>query len=434
MLEESQATLDDNILEDRSWWDIDGGAFVGDNDDGTLESDITSKVNGTSDGQVVQLQDSWDGWNAALEVGNLLEVGSELDKRSWSEAGAIHGQLSVLEGVQIRLDEHEIGGSLDWQEAATRNVNTVAVLEVTDGSTDGSLELEDRDVGLALSADRNGLLVWNDLELELAILDNALDGLQAEPDVVGVEVLELLDGLELLDMVLADLGNFKESDGSLIVNDGTTLNISLGLVGQFHNILGFSVDHVLQNAWVDGSSQVVNVGQEEVLNTVLEEPIESSRVVERLENVTVSWWVPVGDWRIKGLWNWEERILEDTWVSGLVEGADINLVSLVLLDDVLSVIVGVEGVHEDEWNVDVVLLVEVLDLTNGQIEERHAIANLNDRLWTDATHGGTKTTVELEDRKLAKDGSIWLWGEVIIGNDLVSLWWRNAVPVPAMIS
>lgn len=75
-------------------------------------------------------------------------------------------------------------------------------------------------------------------------------------------------------------------------------------------------------------------------------------------------------------------------------------------------------------------LVEVLDLTNGQIEEGHAITDFDDGLWSNATHGSTETTVELEDSELAEDGSIWLRLDVVVCDNLVWLWWRNAVPVP----
>jgi hypothetical protein len=53
---------------------------------------------------------------------------------------------------------------------------------------------------------------------------------------------------------------------------------------------------------------------------------------------------------------------------GLVEGEDVDVVTLVLLDDVGRVLVGVEGVHEHEGDVDVVRAVEELDLTDGQVE------------------------------------------------------------------
>jgi len=36
MLEESQAALDDNVLKDGSWWDIDGAALVGNDNHSTL--------------------------------------------------------------------------------------------------------------------------------------------------------------------------------------------------------------------------------------------------------------------------------------------------------------------------------------------------------------------------------------------------------------
>jgi hypothetical protein len=58
---------------------------------------------------------------------------------------------------------------------------------------------------------------------------------------------------------------------------------------------------------------------------------------------------------------------------GLVEGEDVDVVTLVLLDDVGRVLVGVEGVHEHEGDVDVVRAVEELDLTDGQVEEGHDV-------------------------------------------------------------
>ena len=77
--------------------------------------------------------------------------------------------------------------------------------------------------------------------------------------------------------------------------------------------------------------------------------------------------------------------------------------ALVLLDDGLGVLVGVEGVHEDEGDVDVVGAVEVLDLADREVEEGHAVADLDDGLGTDATHGGTETTVELDNSQLVQE-------------------------------
>ena len=45
--------------------------------------------------------------------------------------------------VEVGLDEHQIGAGLDGQETTTGNVDTVGVLEVTDGGTDSGLELDD---------------------------------------------------------------------------------------------------------------------------------------------------------------------------------------------------------------------------------------------------------------------------------------------------
>ena len=69
-----------------------------------------------------------------------------------------------------------------------------------------------------------------------------------------------------------------------------------------------------------------------------------------------------------------ERLLVDPGVARLVEGEDPDPESRVLLDDLVRLLVGVEGVHEDEWDVGVVLLVEGLDLLHRQVKEGQVVA------------------------------------------------------------
>lgn len=103
--------------------------------------------------------------------------------------------------------------------------------------------------------------------------------------------------------------------------------------------------------------------------------------------------------------------------------------ALVLLDNGSSVIVGVERVHQDEGHVDTVGAVEVFNLTDRQVEEGHAVTDLNDGLGSDATHGGTQTSVELEDSELVQELDGLGVGKVLVVDDL-SLGGRgNAVPV-----
>jgi len=104
--------------------------------------------------------------------------------------------------------------------------------------------------------------------------------------------------------------------------------------------------------------------------------------------------------RVERLGCRKEGILEDTREARLVEGHDVDAVALVLLDDVGGVVVGVEGVHQDERYVDVVCAIEVLDLADGEVEEGHAITNFNDGFRANTTHRCTKTTVELDNSEL----------------------------------
>ena len=195
----------------------------------------------------------------------------------------------------------------------------MCTVEVADGSTDSSLELDDGNVCLALLVCWDRLLVGNDLHGELVVLNNALDGLEVHPDVVGVEVLELVNAennvsrcvrsrwqyanlrLELVDVLLGNLGNLEKTRLTLVVDDGTTLNIGLGLVSHLHDVLSLAVEHVLEDVHVDNSTEVVGVGEEDDLDTAVNELVKDTRVVQRLEHVTVSGRVPVGALRVERL-------------------------------------------------------------------------------------------------------------------------------------
>lgn len=340
----------------------------------------------------------------------------------------------MLQCVEIRLDEHKVGAGLDGQESTTGNVDTVGVVEVTDSSTDSGLELNNGDIGLSLLVTGDGLAVGDNLHLELIVLHHTLDGLEVKPDVVCVEVLELLDRLELVDVLLGNLGNFEQADRALVVDNGTTLDIGLGLVGQLHNVLGVGLHHVLEDAEIDDSAQVVDVGQEDDLDASLKELVENARVVQRLENVTVTGGVPLIDGRVVVLGDGKERVLVDSGVSRLVEGKDIDVVALVLLDDGSGVVVCVERVHENEGDVDIVCAVEILDLSHGKVEEGHAITDFDDGLGTDATHGGSQTTVELENSELVEELDRLGVGKVLVVDNLALGGRGNAIPVTTILS
>ena len=49
---------------------------------------------------------------------------------------------------------------------------------------------------------------------------------QVDPQVVGVEHLELLDGLEILLVVLGDLRDLEETKFAAVLDQGASLNVS----------------------------------------------------------------------------------------------------------------------------------------------------------------------------------------------------------------
>ena len=377
---------------------------------------------------MVELDDARDAGDALLEVADLLEVGAQLDQRRGPEAVGVDGQLAMLEAVQVRLDQHQVGAGLDGQEASARHVDAVGVLEVPDGRAHGRLELDDGDVRLALLVGGDGLVVGDDLHLERVVLDDILDRLEVEPDVVGVEVLELLDRLELLRVLLGHLRDLQQAHRVVVVDDGAALDVRLGLVRQLHDVLRVPLDHVLQDAQVHDGAEVVDVGQEEDLHPALDQLVEDARVVQRLEDVAVPGRIPVRDGRDEVLGHGQHRVLEDPGVARLVEGQDVDVVALVLFDDVLRVVVRVEGVHQHKRHVDVVRAVQVFDLSHRQVQERHAVAHLDHRLGAHTPHGRAQAPVELEHRQLAEVLDRFRVGQRRVVHHLVLFGRGDAVP------
>ena len=92
MLQNPQAALDDDILENRPRWDVDGTAFGRDDDDSALQDDSTrnkslvcdemeerkldtpAEIDVASHCEMVQFDDLGNAGDALLEVGDLLEV------------------------------------------------------------------------------------------------------------------------------------------------------------------------------------------------------------------------------------------------------------------------------------------------------------------------------------------------------------------------
>ena len=106
--------------------------------------------------------------------------------------------------------------------------------------------------------------------------------------------------------------------------------------------------------------------------------------------------------------------------------------ALVLLDDILGIVVGVEGVHQDEWNIDIICAVEVFDLPDREIEEGHAITDFDHRFGTNTTHRSTETAIELENSKLVQEPDRLGIGKVVVVNNLVWCRWCNALPITAI--
>jgi len=103
-------------------------------------------------------------------------------------------------------------------------------------------------------------------------------------------------------------------------------------------------------------------------------------MVKGIVKITVTGGVPEPLVVVGAFWAREKGLLVDTGVARLVEGGDANLLIGVFFDDTEGIVMGIEGSHEDERDIDTVGGVEMLDLTDGEIEEGHVVLYLESAL------------------------------------------------------
>lgn len=98
----------------------------------------------------------------------------------------VEQELAMFKRVDVTLDQQQIRAALDWQEARTRNVDTVGIVEVLDRGSGSSLELQqmlsDQTMKRVDCADLNDSLavlvdlrVDDDFELHLLGLHDPLE-------------------------------------------------------------------------------------------------------------------------------------------------------------------------------------------------------------------------------------------------------------------
>jgi hypothetical protein len=92
---------------------------------------------------MIQLNDLGDLLEPFLELLDFFEMVTQLDDRRRLEHPLlIDDELTVLERVDVALDEQEIGARFDGQETRTRDINAVRILKVLDSCTGGGFELK----------------------------------------------------------------------------------------------------------------------------------------------------------------------------------------------------------------------------------------------------------------------------------------------------
>ena len=111
-------------------------------DNGPAKSDISPEVNVPSNSQMIQLEDLRDLFEPFLELLNLFEMVTQFDDRCCLEHPLlVDDELTMLERIDVTLDEKKVGARFDGQEPRTWHVDTMGISKMFNGCTGRSFKL-----------------------------------------------------------------------------------------------------------------------------------------------------------------------------------------------------------------------------------------------------------------------------------------------------
>mmetsp|Transcript_4429 Transcript_4429/g.10667 ORF Transcript_4429/g.10667 Transcript_4429/m.10667 type:complete len:333 (+) Transcript_4429:805-1803(+) len=181
----------------------------------------------------------------------------------------------------------------------------------------------------------------------------------------------------------------------------SSLLVSLCALAHLHQegLVGLSKE--VEELDVEGSSQVVGVGDKHVLDPFLEEAVKRSRPSKGRVEISVSRRAPLLGGVCRPL-GWAKALgidLGDLVLDDLPSCLNQLWVSL---QGILGIRTRGEGVHEHGANFSLGLP-EVKDLLGDEVQEGLRSLHLKQRLGLLETHARSKSTVQLQDDSLSKE-------------------------------
>src|SRR5204862_5170891 len=110
----------------------------------------------------------------------------------------------------------------------------------------------------------------------------------------------------------------------------------------FHYVFSFSFCHVLEDIHIDDGAEIVDVTDENVFFATSNQSVERSAVSKAIKDISVTRWIPGFNCRIVVAGYRQERLFDDSGETRLIESENVDIVSLVFLNDTLGVVFSIE--------------------------------------------------------------------------------------------
>mmetsp|Transcript_31004 Transcript_31004/g.79027 ORF Transcript_31004/g.79027 Transcript_31004/m.79027 type:complete len:533 (-) Transcript_31004:21-1619(-) len=326
-----------------------------------------------------------------------LDVGRDAVAGLLQHDHALRRQL-----VRVGAQGEQVVGRLHRGEAVARDDEGLRAVEARDGGAHGRLELQHLRGLLVARVDRLGVLHDRQRQAALVLLELGLERLEVHPQVVGVEELVLVHVLELLLVLVGALRRLaqREAAGGLVLREVAALLVRVRALADLHHEGRARGGEVRQDLEVHGGAQVVRVGDEHVLEALLQELVQGAAAEHGRVQVAVAGraplvavvGLPVGRRVVAGS-HLRRLVLHELELGALAQ-------VLVLGQGLLGVRGRGEGVHEHELQVGLVFALHDADLLSDEVQEGVAARDRQQRLRLVQAHASAQAAVQLQHNGL----------------------------------
>ena len=210
-------------------------------------------------------------------IHQLVQFGIQVHHRGVALPFRRQGHVAVfIHNDGVRTEQEQVGSGLDGEETGTRDIDGPGAREAFDARAHGRFQLVHRGGFRIAGVERFFIADHGQREHAAVGVQNFLEGVQAYPERIGVEVAVPGDILEFGNVLIRALGHFPQNQLAVRLPDRqvAAFPVRLRAAGDFHDEGSAAFRKPAEEVHVKLGAQIVGIGDKGVFNAIRQQAVQ----------------------------------------------------------------------------------------------------------------------------------------------------------------